>query len=279
MPKVTFSVGDGWSVEDGSSTDRVLLSRREPTESMTLMRVQRVYGSQQRLATKDDALNAAQDVRDLPRGLADWLLSHPQRRGESAITEVKAGATSGNRIDAQFAPYDYEGCGTPQNKCVPLFQPYSPEGQTFAFARVESERIRFDVFDVQDAKVVVAASALVGRFDAFVRDLRFSIEQFEPTDRVAALRVRSAPNPSHENEAVSLSAEVSGPCAAGRVVFSDIPVPEQKKSLGSAPVVNGMATLRDPIFYAARGQDRILAEYEGTDGPKSIAAPLVHRVI
>jgi serine/threonine protein kinase len=280
VPKVTLSVGEGWIVDDSASAERVVLSRADPTETVTIMRVQRIYRTDQPLRTRDDALNAVQDVRDLPNGLADWLSSHPQRQPGGGITDVKttSGDRTGRRVDAQFTPYDYEGCETADNKCVPLFQLYGPDGQTFAFARVPTERIRFDIFDAEDAKVVVATSALAGRFDAFVRSPQFSLEEIESQRRISALRVESTPNPSRESERVSLAATISGPCTAGRVVFSDISVPGQRKQLGFAGVVNGRATLRDPVVFDVRGQGRIVAEYEGTDCARSISAPLLQRV-
>jgi serine/threonine protein kinase len=280
LPKATFSVGAGWTVAEPPTAERVVLTRSEPTETITIMRVQRVYSSQRSLVTPDDALNAVQDVRDLPAGsISQWIFSHPQRRGEGQIGEIRtSGGDVGSRIDGMFAPYDYSGCGTSDNKCVPLFQLYGPDGQTFAYARVPTERIRFDVFSVEDAKVVVAVSALAPRFDAFVRDLPFSLEGFEPTDRLSAVRVRSSPNPSRLNESVSLTAELSGNCRTGRIVFSDIPTPDQKKMLGSADVTDGRAVLREPVTYGQTGQDRIVAEYTGSDCSRTISAPLIHRV-
>jgi hypothetical protein len=77
---------------------------------------------------------------------------------------------------------------------------------------------------------------------------------------------------------VALTAEVSGNCRTGRVVFSDIPVPDQKNSLGTADVVDGRAVLREPITFSVPGQVRIVAEYTGNDCSRSISAPLLHRV-
>ncbi|MGH9180936.1 MAG: PASTA domain-containing protein [Acidimicrobiales bacterium] len=285
VPRVTVTLNPGWVV-DTAGPDRVSLSRADrPSSRVSFVRVHRVYNpvspnnERQQLATTDDALNSVQDIRDLQGDLAEFLATHPNRLpGLGGIRSTTRAGRSGSEVDAQFRPYAYNGCRSVTNMCAPIFQLYDEAGRTSSFPFVGTEVARFEIFRiVSGAHLVMVTSALDIDFKNFVSEARslLNVEQFEFTDRIATVRVRSSTNPSEENALVTLTADAGPVCSVGRVLFSTA-APDSLMPLGSAELVNGTAMLV-VTFQGQGGRARVVAEYEG-DCARGVSAPLFQRV-
>jgi hypothetical protein len=273
QPALRFTLGEGWEFL-GEASDLFEFVRTENRDlRLSIARVQRVYRSEPLLSIKD-ALSA---VERAPAILSDWLASLPTSSA-SGRSSVRIMNRPAQQVDVTFSGYSYEGCRP--NRCVLLFQlDTTPQGRTEALLRGAGEKARFQVMDVDDAKIVMSLSAPAAQFEGFVAKAAqtFTPAEFVPTSRITSISLDPPPTPVRAGQDIPFTAQVSGPCGpTGTVSFYDGAVRAENR-LNQAVIRDGRATL--PIRFNGPGQARIVATYEGdANCEKSTAPPVIVQV-
>jgi serine/threonine protein kinase len=285
-PNATFAVKDGWAAAL-ETPDHLSLQRTgdPPGRRVDVMRIQRVY-DRRPFSAADDALNS---VTAFYGSLAPWLGEHPSLKAGpiTPTAKIEGANDQGQQLDASFVPYAYEGCPTP-SPCVILFQldPFAPEklDQTYAYVGRQGEKTRFEIFDVGDAKIVVAITAQEQDFQSFAGEIdagSFSITKFGTDARITRTSVQVAPKPGSDPilvATVGVDVDADGPkCkpSDGSTVsiFADKVAPETKLT-EHLPLRGGKALIE--ITPGNPKPHRYVVMYDGdANCDSSVSAPAI----
>ncbi len=285
-PPVLFQVGDGWTSK-GESSDLLEVGRVDQlNRQISVVRVQRVYRPEKFNADPNGANSEATALKAVdraPEDLARWLQSLPST-ARSEIRDVTVGNLRGREVDVSLAGVNYDSCAA---QCLLLFQlePSPPDNSTRAFIRFRGQKVRFQIFDVGAAKVVVTLSAPAGEFDDFMNQVSaagFAIRTFGNGGGLASVSVTGPSGPVKAAQSSTLVAEVKGGCASTQtgtlVSFYDGAI-RDSKLYGSAPLKSdGRASLDVPMIRPLDRPDVgvVVAQWAGTsDCEKSTSPPLL----